>query len=293
MENLSAETLDSGIADDVDRELDKLEMELKSEQPRHRPTHVVTGVPIALTWADLTECRSELSNGELLKRLAAQAARVASGAQFDAERVEYRKLHLALNRKLLTPPRVRPLIPGKRHGHKIGFTRSDGALIVDKQVIDLDWLHCAKKRDRIPEPGFEHMFLNDQCIDWVSAEALALKNWKPETKVIQSLMLSDAEQFPLVLLQTPKLRARWSRIRKQAPAIETALKNRAERFTSMRGQEHALALIWQADELGLDAPLRIKANLHQWMSSASEPLSTERFREQKRRVRRHLEQTGA
>ena len=168
----------------------------------------------------------------------------------------------------------------------------DKALIVDKQVIDLDWLHCAGKRERIAEADMEDMFVSEHSIDWVAAERLATKKWHPGTKAISSLRLADAEQFPLVILQTPKLKTRWAEILRDTPLVETTLKNRADKHPKLLPHVNHLTTVWQADELGHAASLKTKARLHQWLSGANEPISQEQMREQIRRVRRHLESVG-
>ncbi|NVH74788.1 hypothetical protein FSB08_20180 [Paraburkholderia sp. JPY432] len=292
--------------------------ESRSLEPNRSPASSARPVPIASRravhttaasasfaspdWDALTAVFSPLTNEELISRLAGLAARVEAGESYDIIRDEFCAVSLSLNRLHLTPPRFRPALKGKRPPKPSplpstsalkSYPESDGRLSRDKQVIDLDWLHCAGKRDRIPEAGMEHLFANPRSLDWSIAEALAGKNWKPQTKAINSLCLSDTEQFQLAWLQEPRIKTRWNEISRCTPKVIATLKNRAERHPALRGDVDALARIWQVDELAPDAPWHLKTRLHQWiLGTASPPWPTEKLREQSRRVKRHLHAGG-
>jgi len=243
---------------------------------------------LPLDWPDLWNLYAAESNDELLDMLAKQVTRMSKVACFEDERAQYRAIHLALNRRLVTPPRLRIPIRGRKPDGK-SFTTAEQALTIDKQVIDLDWLHCSGKRDAIPEKDLGSLFSSDAHIDWNMAEQLAQKPWRSDTKVIESLRLSDAEQFPLAILQSSKIRMRWTDLQKQQAKVETTLKNRADRYPTLSSAIPSLVAVWKADRMAADASLKTKAKLHQWIVGSTTPMASEQFREQLRKVRRHLE----
>lgn len=203
---------------------------------------------------------------------------------------KYLEINIALDELGITPPRFRPnrRAPATRQKHLYDSSASNRKLSCDQQLVDLHWLFCAGKRDRIPEAGIEQLFEGPE-FDWDAARQLAEKPWKSETKAIRSLRLSDFEQMQLCKLQTPKVRMRWDRVRAAAPGVEVALKNRARHFPSLSAEVQDLVRLWQANKLCSSAPLRDTALVHMWLTGRSEPLSPQQTRDRIRKLYRHLE----
>lgn len=246
-----------------------------------------SGEPAAATPpAPLVESNEGLLEllGELCNR------RDASGqpANFAAFANDFLRVSMALNELGIVPPRFRPNRRAPPTDRNKDYGKTNRQLSCYQQLVDLHWLFCTGKRDRIPEAGIERLFEGPE-FDWDAARQLAEKPWKSETKAIRSLRLSDFEQWQLYKLQTPKLRQRWDRIRIEAPAVEVVLKNRARRFPSLAAELQDLLCLWQADKLCGDSLLKDKAHVHMWLTGRFEPWSPQKTRDRLRKLRGHLE----
>lgn len=241
-----------------------------------------------------TPTPSHQSNEDLLENLSALCLQTDARGElvcYSAIARDYLALSRQLNELGVTPPRLRPRrnLPTTSDKHLYAAKAAYAQLSIDSQAIDLHWLYCNGKRDRIPERGMEHLFSGPE-FNWDVAKQLASKEWKAETKVSRSLALSDFEQFQLAKLQTNAIGQRWRNTLRDKPLIEAGLKNRARRYPSLEADIPELTALWQADRLcGATATLRDKARMHMWLSGRAEPWPPQLARDRLRKLRGHIE----
>lgn len=238
--------------------------------------------------ASASETNEELL--DLLSKLCASTDAMGRPTDYAHIAGEFLRMNMAVNELCITPPRFRPnrRAPSTKRKDLYAGSTSYRQLSCDQQLIDLHWLFCSGKRDRIPEAGIGHLFEGPK-FDWVAAKSLTEKMWKAETKAIRSLALTDFDQFQLAKLQSHAIRKRWERALLDAPMIEVALKNRARRHPSLLAEIQVLTQLWQADQLCSGSSLKDKAHVHMWLCRRSEPWAAQMTRDRLRKLRGHLE----
>ncbi|MEK8046892.1 hypothetical protein [Ideonella margarita] len=143
---------------------------------------------------------------------------------------------------------------------KIPVTREEALYSLDRQVIDLHWLHCTGFRFPIGQTQFATL-LTDENFDWDLACDFALSLVKTEIKVTQWLSLDELSAWELASLQATATRKRLFDLRKQEPVIRQRL------TTVHRGRPNAADLIqldvthwWVKSTIGVhSATARAKA----------------------------------
>ena len=139
---------------------------------------------------------------------------------YDAHREDWLKAHFAMNLEgelapMFRVPRLQP--------PKMPSTRTQAVYALDRQLIDLHWLHSACRGMSIQQDEFSELLSEDE-FDWLLAMRFALSKVRSATKVERWLALSDVEAWQMACLHTATTRARLSVIRngdgKTAPGAD-------------------------------------------------------------------------
>lgn len=113
-----------------------------------------------------------------------------------------------MNCRGMQPPKLRPQrsLPKLSEGKK--YDLAETVMARDRQVLDLHWLHCNGKRDRLGHKAFADLFEGDD-FNFDLAGVFACKGWSMASKTVKTLDLDDFEQIQMAYYRMKNIDDAW------------------------------------------------------------------------------------
>lgn len=193
-----------------------------------------------------------------------------------------------MNHRRIQPPKLRPqrCLPKLPKGEK--YSTVDTVMARDRQVLDLHWLHCNGKRDRLGHKAFADLFEGDD-FDFDLAGVFACKGWSMASKTVKALDLDDFEQIQMAYFRMKHIDDAW---RNAENSMNTTIAKRLRKATFKEPDfaQHieGLKQLWLAEKMSQTAGIagqKIIGQIYGWLMN-EEPLSKATLHAKLKRMRR-------
>lgn len=237
-----------------------------------------------------------LTNDELLASMEAllkNRSQDGKLASYLSIRNEYCAISEVMNRNGLLPPRFRPArpLPVPIAGRK---PSSDNTLMMlDRQVIDLHWLHCMGKRDRLEDAKeFVELFDGDE-FDFDLAGLFAKKGWSPTSKSAKVLNLIEEEQWQMAFLRPKDMDGAWrNALTSMHTTIDRRLRECVAKEPGLKSHVGDWKLLWLADKLVRHLGQKAIGRMYGWLAG-KEALAPATLSAKLKRMRRRTNPQGS
>ena len=176
------------------------------------------------------------------------------------------RISIIMNQHSMRPPGFRPKrsLPNTKIGKR--FSAEDTYMMLDRQIIDLHWLHCSGKRDLLDSnPEFADLFTWDE-FDFDLAELLAKKGWTVESKTAQVLGLIPYEQWQMAFFRTRDVERTWRNAHtSMQQVIGKRLREKAVRDPRLAADIEEIKLLWLADKISIDLGRKCVGQVYAWL----------------------------
>lgn len=228
-------------------------------------------VPYRFPWPDeaTSDRLSALTDRELMSEL----ARLVNQRDSDRRPVSYLDIRshccaisIIMNQRGMLPPafRANRSLPKPIKGFVP--TDAEKALLRDRQVIDVDWLHSRGKRQHISNPEFAELLTGDE-LNRELAERFAFKGWAAHSKAQKVLNLIPFDECQMAVLRSKACRDEW---RNACVSMETTidkrLRERAIREPGLVGNIEYLKRLWLADKIARHLGQRAIGQVYSWLT---------------------------
>ena len=193
-----------------------------------------------------------------------------------------------MNRRGIQPPKLRPQrsLPMLPKGQK--YDVPDTVMSRDRQVLDLHWLHCRGKRDRIEHKAYGDLFTGDE-FDFDLAVQFACKGWSLASKTVKVLDLIDFEQMQMAFFRMKHIDDAW---KNGFSSMNTTISKRLREYV-VKEPEFAMHIeglkrLWLAEKMVAVADLdgeKIIGLVYGWLMN-EEPLTKGTMNAKLKRMRR-------
>lgn len=188
-------------------------------------------------------------------------------------RDQYCAISMVMNQRGIQPPIFRPKrsLPKPIKGQKPDL--SDTLMMLDRQVIDLHWLHCRGKRDLLAtHKYFAELFAEEEFNIDLAAE-FACKSWSIASKTHKVLDLMDFDQWQMAYFRGKPIEDSW---RNAELTMNSTIDKRLRQHT-LKKQEFAahvqgLKQLWLADKMASDLGQKMVGQVYGWLTG-EEPLA--------------------
>lgn len=208
-------------------------------------------------------------------------------------RSAYCSISLAMNRAGVRPPRFRPIraLPIPILGQKP--CANDTLMMLDRQVIDLHWLHCRGKREVIADSQeFAELFAEEE-FDFELASRFAAKAWTIEKKTAKVLNLVAHEEWQMAILRTKAEEDKWrSAIASMKTTIDRRLREQLFKEPALKSHIEDFKLLWLADKMAGHYGQGAIGRVHGWLTGR-ESLAPSTLSSKLRRMRRRTAPKGS
>lgn len=193
-----------------------------------------------------------------------------------------------MNRRGIQPPKLRPQrsLPMLPKGQK--YDVPDTVMSRDRQVLDLHWLHCRGKRDRIEHKAYGDLFTGDE-FDFDLAVQFACKGWSLASKTVKVLDLIDFEQMQMAFFRMKHIDDAWKNgLSSMNTTISKRLREYVVKEPDFAVHIEGLKRLWLAEKMVVAAGLcgeKIIGQVYGWLMN-EEPLAKGTLNSKLKRMRR-------
>lgn len=203
-------------------------------------------------------------------------------------RVDCCTINVVMNQRGLLPPAFRPNRPLPKPVR--GFKPSDEEtiMLVDRQLIDIHWLHCRGRRHSLGGREFAEL-LNGDDFNRDLAERFALKGWTADIKSVKVLKLVEYDQWQMSVLRPKTIRDIWRNSRKSMEnTIDLRLREQAVKEPDLTPHIEDFKYLWLADKIVGHLGQKIVGQVHSWLNGKL-PLAPSTLSPKLRRMRRRTD----
>lgn len=182
---------------------------------------------------------------------------------YSEHRERWLRANIRLNHEGSLAPLYRPRLPPARQP----ATEDQLLYALDRQIVDVHWLHCTGGRRRLNDPLVSTLLATD-TFDWDTARGFAEADVRFEWKVDRWLALSDLERWQMAALHTPATRKRLSAIMNGdrstpgADQIRAALANVHEFSAEREAEIDRDVMLWRVSKMMPTASSTARATLY-------------------------------
>lgn len=233
----------------------------------------------------------QLSNADLRARLEQLLCRRDSDGRLISYleiRDECCAIGEVMNCRGIQPPRCRPLrsLPKLPAGGK--YSAVETVMARDRQVLDLHWLHCNGKRDRLGHKAFADLFAGDD-FDFDLASVFASKGWNLASKTVKVLNLLDFEQVQMAYFRMKHIDDAW---RNAETSMNTTVAKRLREWAikepGFAVHTEGLKQLWLAERMAAVVGItgqKIIGQIYGWLMN-EEPLAKATLSAKLKRMKR-------
>lgn len=178
-------------------------------------------------------------------------------------------INVIMNQRGLLPPAFRANRPLPKPTK--GLKPTDDAetrMLVDRQIIDIHWLHCRGKRHKADSNEFANLLQGDQ-LNRDLAEQFALKSWTAEIKVDKVLKLIESDQWQMSVLRSKRIKDIWRNARNTMEnKIDLRLREQAVKEPTLIPYIEDLKYLWLADKIARHLGQRIIGEVYSWLTGS-------------------------
>ena len=176
-------------------------------------------------------------------------------------------ISVVMNQRGVQPPAFRPKRSLPNPTLRSEFSVADTIMMIDRQIIDLHWLHCCGKRDLLDDNrAFAELFAGDE-LDFDLAEQFAKKSWAGRVKTTKVLGLIQYEQWQMAFFRSRDVEHAWRNARtSMQQTIGKRLREQAVREPRLASHIEEMKLLWLADKMAIHLGQKIVGQVYSWLT---------------------------
>jgi hypothetical protein len=242
------------------------------------------GTVYAFAGASRVDHYRTIDDATLLDQLRTIFNRVRKDIEsYHNERGDWCAIHTVMNERQLRPPRFRPYIAFPKNWRVAGSSRAQQWSALDRQIIDLHWLHASGYRHEMRDAGFANL-LNCDTFSFVLARQFVQQPWSKKSRIVNILGLPDELQWPLSTYALDSVSARIKELGDESGRVTTRLKSLAIRRPKLLPNVDDYGMLWFADQLCGGKDQRLIARVYGW-KKGEKPLAASTLSQKLRQMR--------